>query len=76
MSIHNVTSIELGATGRLGSGTYIRDITIKSSNSGWHKITLFGDNEAEGGSLPCLNVITTDKTAYNATGKEVVLKDG
>lgn len=67
MSIHSVTDIELGSIGLLGSGTYIRDITIKSGNGDWLKITLFGDPDAEGGSLPCLNVLTTDKVAYNAT---------
>tara|TARA_R100000687_G_C6365005_1_gene125223 strand:- start:308 stop:523 length:216 start_codon:yes stop_codon:yes gene_type:complete len=63
MSIHSVTDIELGATGQLGSGTYIRDITIKAK-SGWHKITLFADTSIDGNVL---DIRATDKMAYNAT---------
>jgi hypothetical protein len=43
-SIHNVTGLDLGAVTQLGSGTYVRDLTIKSSNGGFLQVTLFAQS--------------------------------
>ena len=46
-SIHNVTSLDLSKVTQLGSGTWVRDLTIKSSNGGFLQVTLFAQSDSE-----------------------------
>ena len=46
-SIHNVTGLDLGKVTQLGSGTWVRDLTIKSDNGGFLQVTLFAKRKGE-----------------------------
>ena len=73
MSIHNVTGLDLGAVTQLGSGTYVRDLTIKSSNGGFLQVTLFAQSD-DSGSFKALRASFGDRHEHNPlprTQKEV-----